>query len=75
MRFLRVWTNLYRNLESGWIDLDAEEVFLVGENGQGKTNLLEALYALCYGSSFRTNTLRSSPAMGSAPSSWWDLRR
>ncbi len=58
MRFLRVWTNLYRNLESGWIDLDAEEVFLVGENGQGKTNLLEALYALCYGSSFRTNALR-----------------
>ncbi len=64
MRFLRVWTNLYRNLESGWIDLDAEEVFLVGENGQGKTNLLEALYALCYGSSFRTNTLREPARHG-----------
>ncbi len=58
MRFLRIWTNHYRNLESGWIDLDAQEVFLVGYNGQGKTNLLEALYALCYGSSFRTNVLR-----------------
>jgi DNA replication and repair protein RecF len=28
-------------------------VFLVGENGQGKTNFLEALYFAAYGSSFR----------------------
>jgi DNA replication and repair protein RecF len=43
----------FRNLEDSEINLDAERVFLVGENGQGKTNFLEALYYLCYGSSFR----------------------
>lgn len=44
----------YRNLADGRIDLEAPRVFLVGENGQGKTNFLEAIYYLCYGSSFRT---------------------
>ncbi len=29
-------------------------VFLIGENGQGKTNILEAIYLLCFGGSFRT---------------------
>jgi DNA replication and repair protein RecF len=29
-------------------------VFLVGENGQGKTNFLESVYLLAFGSSFRT---------------------
>ena len=29
-------------------------MFLIGENGQGKTNLLEAIYLLCFGGSFRT---------------------
>lgn len=36
------------------ICVDFPEVYFVGNNGQGKTNLLEALYYLCYGSSFRT---------------------
>jgi DNA replication and repair protein RecF len=31
----------------------AKDIFLVGENGQGKTNFLEALYYCSYGSSFR----------------------
>jgi len=30
-----------------------KDIFLVGENGQGKTNFLEALYFAAYGSSFR----------------------
>ncbi len=30
------------------------EIFLVGKNGQGKTNFLEAIYYLCSGISFRT---------------------
>jgi DNA replication and repair protein RecF len=58
MHFLRLWTKNFRNLESRWVELDRREVFLIGANGQGKTNLLEALYALCYGSSFRTSQLR-----------------
>ena len=44
----------FRNLENKAIDLSAPEVFLVGQNGQGKTNLLEALYLASYGNSFRT---------------------
>lgn len=46
----------FRNLENAEIDLTAPEVFLVGENGQGKSNFLEAVYLLCYGSSFRTRS-------------------
>ncbi len=64
MRFTRIWTNHFRNLASEWIDLDARQVFLIGSNGQGKTNLLEALYTLCYGSSFRTNQLRELTSTG-----------
>lgn len=44
----------FRNLKDRGIDLDAPEVFFVGENGQGKSNLLEAIYFACFGSSFRT---------------------
>jgi len=36
------------------VDFAAPEVFLVGRNGQGKSNILEALYLLSYGGSFRT---------------------
>ncbi len=44
----------FRNLCDRELLLDgAREVFLVGENGQGKTNLLEAVHLLCVGSSFR----------------------
>lgn len=44
----------YRNLTSRELDTSARQVFFVGENGQGKTNLLEAIYVLHLGSSFRT---------------------
>jgi DNA replication and repair protein RecF len=54
MGFRSVRTYQFRNLQDGETDLDAPEVFLVGENGQGKSNFLEALYLLCFGSSFRT---------------------
>jgi DNA replication and repair protein RecF len=44
----------FRNLKNAALQFPSREVFLIGENGQGKTNCLEALYLLCYGSSFRT---------------------
>lgn len=44
----------FRNLTDATVAVDAREVFLVGENGQGKTNVLEAIYYVCYASSFRT---------------------
>jgi DNA replication and repair protein RecF len=36
------------------MDLLSREVYFVGENGQGKSNILESLYMSAYGSSFRT---------------------
>ena len=53
MAFVQVRVYQYRNLEDQAIDLSARKVFLVGDNAQGKTNLLEALYFLSFGSSFR----------------------
>jgi DNA replication and repair protein RecF len=53
MSFERVRLASFRNLEDAEIGTDADRVFLVGENGQGKTNFLEALYYLSYASSFR----------------------
>jgi len=44
----------FRNLEDSEVNLGAHDIYLIGENGQGKTNFLEALYLLSYGSSFRT---------------------
>ena len=46
----------YRNLENKTIDLLSKEVYFVGENGQGKSNLLESIYYSAYGNSFRTHT-------------------
>ena len=45
----------YRNLENATIDLLSKEVYFVGENGQGKSNLLESVYYSAYGNSFRTH--------------------
>ncbi len=54
MGFRRIALYGYRNLADAAVSTDAKEVFLVGENGQGKTNFLEAVYTLSFGSSFRT---------------------
>jgi DNA replication and repair protein RecF len=54
MKFLKLCFTNFRNVKSKEIQLEAPEVFFIGKNGQGKTNFLEAVYLLCYGSSFRT---------------------
>jgi len=57
MAFLTVSFYNYRNLKNSRIDLAGfREVYFVGENGQGKSNLLESLYYTAYGISFRTHT-------------------
>ena len=56
MPFLQLSLCNFRNLKNDKIDLNAKEVYFVGENGQGKSNLLEALYFSAYGASFRTHT-------------------
>ncbi|MFP4066153.1 MAG: DNA replication/repair protein RecF [Spirochaetaceae bacterium] len=54
MGFESVRTYNFRNLADTEIEVSSPRVFLVGENGQGKTNFLETIYVLCYGASFRT---------------------
>ena len=53
MGFERLRFYNFRNLKDRELVLGAREVFLVGPNGQGKTNLLEAIHLLSVGSSFR----------------------
>ncbi len=59
MKFISVGFRQFRNLEETLLPTDARRVLLVGENGQGKTNFLEAVYTLCYGSSFRSVPLNT----------------
>ena len=54
MFFSSLRTAAFRNLADTEIFTGAKDIFLVGENGQGKTNFLEALYFCAYASSFRT---------------------
>ena len=64
MRFEKIRINNFRNISSQVVDIDAEDIVLIGENAQGKTNFLEALYTLCYGSSFKTPNLREAVKHG-----------
>jgi DNA replication and repair protein RecF len=54
MFYRAVRTVSFRNLLDAEIETSARDIFLVGENGQGKSNFLEALYFCSYGSSFRS---------------------
>lgn len=58
MVFTEIKTAQFRNLSSEAVPVGKRQVFLIGTNGQGKTNFLEAIYTLCYGSSFRSTQLR-----------------
>lgn len=53
MRFSSLRPLGFRNLADAEIVLPNRTVFLIGENGQGKTNFLESVYFCSYGSSFR----------------------
>lgn len=55
MPFLNISFCNFRNLKNDRIDLLSKEVYFVGENGQGKSNILESLYYCAYGNSFRTH--------------------
>lgn len=52
--FTEVQTYSFRNLTDTLVNTKASEVCLVGKNGQGKSNFLEAVYFLSYATSFRT---------------------
>jgi DNA replication and repair protein RecF len=48
----------FRNLRSTTLDFNAHINLVVGDNGSGKTSLLEAIYVLCQAQSFRTHQLK-----------------
>lgn len=54
MRIDRLLLNGFRNYEYQWAEFDPGINVITGENAQGKTNLLEAVYLLGTGKSFRT---------------------
>lgn len=53
MIFKKIKLKNYRNLSESEITFSPRLNIFLGQNGQGKTNLLEALYLLCRGESFR----------------------
>ena len=53
MSFRSITFYNFRNIQNGTVYFPSKEIFLVGNNGQGKTNILESLYLLSYGSSFK----------------------
>ncbi len=48
----------FRNLGSTTLDFDPTLNLISGNNGSGKTSLLEAIYVLCQARSFRTHQLK-----------------
>jgi DNA replication and repair protein RecF len=53
----RIWLKDYRNLKEIVLDLNQDRnCFIFGENNQGKTNFLEAIYFLANGQSLKSNS-------------------
>ncbi len=55
MSIVRLITDNFRNLSSSAINFHPELNLFVGDNGSGKSSLLEALFFLGHGKSFRTS--------------------
>ena len=53
MQIHQIRLHNYRNYEAECVSFPASIVILYGKNGQGKTNLLEALYMASFGKSYR----------------------
>jgi DNA replication and repair protein RecF len=64
MRFLNLRVQDFRNVEFAELDLSAGRTFLLGANGQGKSNLLEALGLVTALRSFRTQSMSALPRQG-----------
>ena len=61
----RIALSSFRNYAFETADFDAGTNVICGENAQGKTNLLEAVYMLAMGRSFRTRFDRELVSFGS----------
>ncbi|MFP4673986.1 MAG: DNA replication/repair protein RecF [Opitutales bacterium] len=65
MRFQRLRLRDFRNIVFTEIEFESERIFLLGDNGQGKSNLLEALGLVTAFRSFRTQNAGALPRRGS----------
>ena len=64
MRFQTLRLQDFRNVAFAELDLSANRSFLLGSNGQGKSNLLEALGLVTALRSFRTQSMGALPKQG-----------
>ena len=55
MRINNIILQNFRNYDSLELDFNESRNIIVGENAQGKTNLIEAIYLAAFAKSFRTN--------------------
>lgn len=55
MKIKSISLDTFRNYEHFFIEFDQDINILIGSNGQGKTNLIEAIYLLSVGKSFKTH--------------------
>ena len=53
MKFLNIRLTNFRNYEKLNLDFNPTKNIIIGENGEGKTNIVEALYVLSLSKSFR----------------------
>lgn len=65
MRILQMELNRFRNYKHEHISFDDGVNIFFGNNGEGKTNILEAIYMLSLGRSFRTNKDKDMIALDS----------
>lgn len=67
----------FRNYTSLSLDLDARHVVLAGDNGAGKTNLMEALSLLTPGRGMRrapyVDLIKAGPAAGASPATGFSI--
>lgn len=56
MSLAEIYLTNFRNLKATKLELHSDLNFIVGDNGSGKSSLLEALFFLGHGKSFRTNS-------------------
>ncbi|MEC8333721.1 MAG: DNA replication and repair protein RecF [Verrucomicrobiota bacterium] len=64
MRFLNIRLQNFRNMEFAELPLNSDRIFLLGDNGQGKSNLLEALGLVTAIRSFRTQKIATLARKG-----------
>ena len=55
MYLSQLFLNNFRNYSEEYLQFNSNLNLIIGDNAQGKTNLLEAIYLLGTGNSHRTN--------------------